>query len=96
MGKIIDIFFEGIGFTKMLYIVSDKHKEIADRINTEIKRGTTGIYAKGMYTNEEKTILLCVISRNEIAPVRKIISETDKNAFTIISEAREVFGEGFK
>ena len=54
MGKIIDILFEGIYFTKMMIIISDKSEEIAKNIENEIKRGTTGIYGKGMYTNKEK------------------------------------------
>ena len=96
VGKIIDVFFEGINFAKMLYIVSDKAIEISNRINEEIKRGTTGIYGKGMYEKEDKLILLCVIGRKQIPDVKKITEEVDKKAFIIISDAREVVGKGFK
>ena len=54
MGKMIDIVFEGIGFSKMIFIISDKYDEISKRIGETIKRGTTGIYSKGMYTNKKK------------------------------------------
>ena len=67
MGKVIDIFLEGIYFTKIIYIISDKYVEITEKITVEVKRGTTGIYAKGMYTNNEKMVLLCVAGRNEVA-----------------------------
>ena len=60
MGKAIDILLEGIYFTKMVYIISDKYGEIAKKITEEVQRGTTGIYAKGMYTNKEKMLLMCV------------------------------------
>ena len=60
MGKAIDILLEGIYFTKMVYIISEKYNEIAKKITEEVQRGTTGIYAKGMYTNSEKMLLLCV------------------------------------
>ncbi len=96
MGKVIDIFLEGMYFTKMIYIVSEKYKEIAKEIGDKVERGTTGLYAKGMYTNEEKMLLLCVVGRGEVASIRKIVKETDKKAFLIISNAREVFGKGFK
>ena len=56
MGKMIDIIFEGINFTKMVYIISDKYLEISDRIVKDIQRGATGIYAKGMYTNRSRFI----------------------------------------
>lgn len=96
MGKIIDIFFEGIYFTKMMWIVSDKYVDISKKINSEIGRGTTALYGKGMYKGEEKNVLLCVASRSEIVYIRQIIKKIDSRAFIIISNAREVIGNGFK
>jgi len=96
LGKILDIFFEGINFSKMLLIISPKWEEISSRINNEIRRGVTSLYGEGMYKREERKILLCVMSRNEVREARTIIEEVDKNAFIIITNAREVFGEGFK
>lgn len=96
MGKIIDIFFEGINFSKMMFIVSEQYNEIADTINKEVGRGVTALYGKGMYTGSEKTILLCVTSRGEVARIRHMIEKIDPNVFLIISNAREVFGKGFK
>lgn len=96
MGKILDIFFEGIDFAKMLLIISPKWEQISDAINKELKRGSTALYGKGMYKKQEKNILLCVMSRAEIREARKIIEEIDSSAFIIITNAREVFGEGFK
>jgi len=49
-----------------------------------------------MYKNEEKNVLMCVTSRSEVREIRQIVNEIDKNAFIVISNAREVFGEGFK
>ena len=46
MGKMIDILFEGIYFTKLLLIVSDKNEEIAQKIGEKIKRGTTRAFWK--------------------------------------------------
>lgn len=53
-GKVIDVFFEGIYFTKMMFIISSKYEEIADKIGKEVRRGATGIYARGMYTRTRK------------------------------------------
>lgn len=96
MGKIIDIVFEGINFTKMIYIVSDKYLEISEKISDNIKRGVTGIYSKGMYTNDEKMLLWCVASRNEVARIKGISKKIDPKSFIVISNAREAFGIGFK
>ena len=96
MGKIIDIVFEGIGFSKMIYIISDKYETIADQIGTNISRGTTGLYSKGMYTDKERMLIMCVVSRGEVIRVRQIVNEIDKKSFIIITNVREVFGKGFK
>lgn len=96
MGKIIDILFEGIYFTKLIFIVSDKNDEISIKIGESIKRGTTGLYGKGMYTKSEKLVLMCAAARRDVIKVRTIAKKIDPQAFIIISNAREVFGIGFK
>lgn len=96
MGKVIDIIFEGIGFSKIIYIVSEKYDKISKRILEELKRGTTGIYSKGMYKSSEKIMLMCIVSRREVGKVKSIVNKIDKQAFLVISNAREVYGKGFK
>lgn len=96
MGKIIDIIFEGVYFTKMLFIVSDKYEEIANKIVEEVKRGVTGLQAKGMYTDDNKTMLWCISSRNEAIKIKQICKQIDKNSFIVIINAREAYGTGFK
>ncbi len=96
MGKIIDIVFEGIYFTKLLIIISDKNEEIAKEIGKKISKGTTGLYGKGMYTNQEKLVLMCAASRGDVARVKQVAREIDSNSFIIIANAREVVGLGFK
>ena len=96
MGKMIDIVFEGVNFTKVLFIISDKYEEIARAVGTDVQRGSTAIYAKGMHSNENKMMLFCVGSRNEIIAIKKISTSIDKKAFIVIFNAREVWGKGFK
>ena len=95
MGKIIDVVFEGIHFTKMLIIISDKSEEISKNIQ-QLERGVTGLYGKGMYSETQKMVLICATPRKDIVKVRKIAQEIDKNSFIIITNAREVYGKGFK
>lgn len=96
MGKMIDIVFEGINFTKIVYIISQKYEEISKEIDKQLQRGSTGIYAKGMYTNTDKMMLMCVGARNEVARMKQIATQIDSKAFIIISNARETWGKGFK
>ncbi len=95
LGKVLDVVFEGINFTKLIIIISDKSQEIADKVQ-EIERGLTGIYGKGMYTEKEKLILICASPRRDVAKIRSLAKQIDENAFIIITNSREVYGEGFK
>lgn len=95
MGKVIDIVFEGVNFTKVLFIISDRSEEIAEIVGLVVKRGSTGIYAQGMHLNENKLMLLCVGSRNEIIQIKRIATSIDNKAFIVIFNAREVLGKGF-
>lgn len=95
-GKMIDIIFEGINFSKLVFIVSSKNDLISSEIEKQVKRGITGLNGKGMYTNNPKLILMCACSRNDISHIKDISKRIDKNCFIIITNAREVFGEGFK
>lgn len=96
MGKIIDIFFEGINFTKLMIIVSNKNEEIAKQIDQKVARGSTGLYGKGMYTNENKLILMCAVYRKDVARIKIIAKEIDPKSFIVITNSREVVGQGFK
>ena len=95
-GKMVDIIFEGIYFTKLVLIISEQSVEIAKQIGEKIPRGTTGIYGKGMYTGRKKLILMCAVGRRDVAKVRKLTQEIDPKCFIIITNSREVLGEGFK
>ena len=96
MGKIIDVLFEGIYFTKLIYIISDKNEEIAKEIGEKLQRGTTGLYGKGMYTQDNKLVLMCAVGRGDISKVKIIARKIDPRSFIIITNSREVVGLGFK
>lgn len=95
MGKMIDIIFEGIYFTKLLIIISDKNEQIAEEIGEQVGKGTTGLYGKGMYTDESKLVLICAASRGDVAKVKNVSKKVDSKCFIIIVNAREVLGLGF-
>ena len=64
---------------------------------TGIKRkGTTGLYGKGMYKDEQKLVLLCAASRGDVSKVKQTAKKIDPQSFIIIANAREVVGLGFK
>jgi len=95
-GKLVDIIFEGIYFTKLLFIISDKNEEISKAIGDEVKRGVTGLYGKGMYSDKEKLVLICAASRGDIYKIKELARKIDEKSFIVIANAREVVGKGFK
>lgn len=93
--KVSDGILEGLKFAKMAYIISDRYKEIAETVMHQIGRGVTGISATGMYSDHEKKMLFCVVSKKEIVKIIEIAQKIDTKSFVIISDVREVMGEGF-
>ena len=93
--KVSDTLMEGMKYSKAVFIVSDRYKEISDAIMTQMDRGVTGLDAVGMYSGDEKCMLYCVVSKKEIVVLKEIILNIDNNAFVIVTDAREVVGEGF-
>ena len=81
---------------KAVQIFSEHYEDIADFVINKFDRGATGIYAKGMYSNKDRTMLLCVVSPKELPLLVNAIKKIDSAAFIIINDAKEVLGEGFK
>ncbi len=93
--KVSDNFLEGLKFSKMAYIISDDYAEIAHAIMHHMDRGVTGVNATGMYSNKDKKMLFCVVSKKEIVKIVEIAQKIDPKSFVIVSDVREVMGEGF-
>lgn len=91
-----DVILEGFKFSRAVYIISNKHEEISEQILEQLDRGITGINAKGMYTGDNKCMLYCVVAKKQIPQIKEIVGEIDADAFVIVSDVREVLGEGFQ
>lgn len=95
VAKISDNILEGLKFSKMVYIISDYSQEIAEVIMEEMGRGVTSMDATGMYSGARRQMLCCVVSKKEISELKELVKQRDKKAFVIVSDVREVLGEGF-
>lgn len=95
VSKVSDMIIEGWKFSKQALIITDKTQEIAARLMEELDRGVTSLYARGMYSRQEREVLFCVVSKKEIVRLKELIGEMDPKAFVIVSDVREVLGEGF-
>lgn len=93
--KVSDALMEGMKYSKAAFIITDRHEEMAKALMEKLNRGITGISAIGMYSGNEKCMLYCVVSKKEIVDLKEIAVGIDSHAFVIVSDAREVLGEGF-
>jgi len=95
-GLMVDIIFEGVNFSKLVFVITDFDKDVLKMINNELNAGATEFYGKGAYSEKNKKIIMTVINRREIPILREKIYDIDKNAFLVVTNAREVYGLGFK
>ena len=102
---IIYIYASGVAINKVmvpktneavaLYIITDKKKDICEYIHNVISRGTTLLHGKGGFTEQDKDIILTVVSKNQYMHLSNYIDQVDPYAFVIVSDAKEIKGEGF-
>ena len=92
----VDKVMYGIDAGKLTLIVTDKPQTVAQKINDIAGRGTTFLKAKGGFTEEDKSVVMCACDNKQMYPIQNAVKEADPKAFIIILESNEVLGEGFK
>ncbi|MFW5800155.1 MAG: YitT family protein, partial [Spirochaetota bacterium] len=90
--RTVDLVLQGFSTTKSVQIISIKTQEIRNYIHSHIERGATVLKAKGSYTNIEKEVVFCVVSRKEVTKLKEYIEQIDPDAFMIISDTHQVLG----
>ena len=85
----------GANTAKTVLIISEKHEEISNVILTELNHGATLISATGLYTGNDRPVIMSVVSNNEVATLTAIVKNIDDKAFMIVQNANQVLGEGF-
>ncbi len=93
--KMIDFMIAGFDYSKEFMIITNKKEKLRDVILNDVKRGMTIIDGRGAYSDTNKSILIVVVKKNQEVHLKKLIKKIDKDAFIIVSDVHEVFGEGF-
>lgn len=94
--RTIDYVLDGASYDKLLFIISDKHEQLRSFILEDMGRGGTYIKSSGMYTGQSKEMIFMVISRREVSTMQNRIRQVDPEAFVVVVDAYETFGDGFK
>ena len=95
LGIVMDRLMAGANTGKIAFIVSEKPQEIAEAIDQAVGRGSTLIKGKGSYTRTDKNIVFCACATKEMYKVKETVEAVDPKAFLVITDSREVYGEGF-
>ena len=95
-GKILDGILYGMDTGKVILVISDHSRKIASRLMNELERGVTLLHAEGAWSGQERKILLCAVRAAQYYQVEEIVKREDPDAFTILMEANQITGEGFR
>ncbi len=79
---------------RLAIIITTQRTALADRIMHELKRGVTALSGMGMYSGENRDVLLCALTGVQMAHLQRIVNEVDPNAFVVLTQAG-VHGRGF-
>ena len=94
--KIVDVMLYGSDKGKIIYIITNKAKEISNEIIAVLQRGVTEINVVGSFTGKQRKMLMCTVRRQEVSLVLNITRNLDNDSFIVVGEAGEIFGQGFK
>ena len=94
--KTIDLIQIGLGYSKLAFIISEHQEKIGQVILNDLDRGVTILDGKGAYTGNKRDILMVVFDQKETTKLKEVIKAVDSNAFVIVTDTREVLGEGFR
>ena len=95
--KVVDLALYGIDNACLCYIISDSTAEITKEIvSGPLHRGVTLLDGKGAYSGTHRDVLMCVIKRQQIGQLKRLVKAQDDKAFFIVTNAKNVFGNGFE
>lgn len=95
MSRVIAAVQEGLNTSRCLLIITERPDEVSAAILNDLKRGLTRLDGTGAYSGQPRPVLMCVVAESEAAKVKRMVLQTDPEAFVVITDAREVNGRGF-
>ncbi len=94
-GKVIDAVVYRFDYSKVALIITNEYEKVANIISEELGRGVTYLYGEGSYSGTQTKVVLTAVKKQQLAELKKLVVETDPNAFIIVQEAHQVLGDGF-
>lgn len=88
-GLAVDYVVEGPSVVRTLTVVTDRPGRVSAVVFETMRVGVTEWTATGMYTDEQRHILFCTVSRAEAPRLVEAIQHADPGAFTVIGHAHQ-------
>lgn len=79
----------------MALIITGQAETVSKRIMSDLGRGVTALSGKGMYTGQDRSVLICALTVTEVHNLKSAVAKEDPNAFVVVSSAQEILGRGF-
>ncbi len=94
-GQVVDAVVYRFDYSRVALIITKHHEKMAREIEKQLNRGATYLHGEGSYTRENLIVVLTAVKRQQLADLKRLVSETDPDAFVIVQEAHQVLGDGF-
>lgn len=94
--RVIDLVVQGVDRQKACYVITAQLEIVKNKLMYELGRGLTILEARGGFRGEDRPVLLCIVSAQEVSRLKTIVRMEDERAFVFITDAYEVLGEGFR
>jgi len=91
-GIVADQILEGPSVVRTAMIVTDRPKDVAEAVFERLRLGITAWPAKGMFTEEEHTVLYFAVSRPNVNALKSVVLEVDRQAFIVIGHGHQTVG----
>lgn len=93
--QVLDFVIFGVSRGAMIMIISEQSDKLCEMIIKDLNRGVTILKAQGGYSKTDKNVLLCACFDNQTHKLVKKIKSVDENAFFIVTQSKQIIGNGF-
>ncbi|HAX70244.1 MAG: hypothetical protein DPW18_00220 [Chloroflexi bacterium] len=77
-------------------VVTKDPQAVSEKIIKEMKRSGTLLSGQGIYSHQDRPVLMVALTVTEVAHLKSIVSAQDPQAFVVVMPTQEILGGGFQ
>ena len=89
---VVDFMLQGLKSGYKFEIITEKAEELSAELMDRLGRGVTTLHAEGMYTHQDKTLLICIVRKRQVGAFLKILKKYT-STFSYSCRVNEVYGK---